>query len=192
MKSSFLSLALALAAFLSAPLALAAQDVQRASPAVSRSVKETKKERKQREKEEKAREKQRAQEDAWEAATRPPDPPYPASITPEFARVAQRSVLVIDNAFNSIQKSRMEFALANQSSIQYAAALAASARNDGERQVVAILWAYAEKIPVCQDMQWQALQSVLALAVYSGNVQTCMFELRRLRAQADRTFIRNK
>jgi hypothetical protein len=167
-------------------------DGAQSSPAASSSPKESKKARRRSEKMEKARERERAAQASWEEATRPPEPAYPGSITPDFARAAAQATIVIDNAFNSMSKSRLEFAIANQSSIQYAAGLAASARNDGERQVSVILYKYSQKIPVCQEVAWEALQNVLTLIAEGGGVRACTNDLRRLRAQADRTYDRNR
>lgn len=192
-------IALSLGVFVLAYSASAQQPVQSAAvshgclgtQAVS-SKRETKKERKQREKFERMEAKRRAEAAAWEAATRPPDPPYLSSISEEFSAKAVSATLIIDNAFNSMQKDVFSFSAANQSSFERAADLMASARSDGERQVAAILYEYAQRIPVCQQQLRDALQSVLALAVEGGSVRACNNELRRLRAQADRTFDRNR
>lgn len=155
------------------------------------SAQESKKARKQREKMLKAQEKRDAEQAAWEEATRPPSPAYPGSLRPEFRSATAQAALVMDNAANTIQKSRMEFALANQSSIQNAAALLAAAQNDGERQVAVILYAYAQRIPVCQEATWDAIRNVMTLTLQSADVRACTRELQRLRMQADRTFTRN-
>ncbi len=181
---SVLSLLLALTG-----TALAAQDT--IQPHAQIPAQESKKARKQREKIIKAQQKRDAEQAAWEAATRPPDPSYPNSLRADFIRAAAQAVVIMDNAANAIPKSRMEFVIANQSSIQYSAALAAAAQNEGERQVAAILYAYSQKIPQCQGLAWDAATNVLTLALQSADVRACNRELQRLRAQADRTFVRN-
>lgn len=152
---------------------------------------EPKKISKKEEKARKAAQKQEAGRIAWEEATRPPEPGYPASLRPEFVTAARQATLIMDNAFNTIPKSRMEFAIANQNSMQWSATLLGSVQNEGERQVAVVLYEYAQKIPVCQQLAWDSVQNVLALAVYSGGFRNCQREAQRLRATADRTFIRN-
>ncbi len=176
--------------FAIASSAFAAQD-HAPSPSVQMPLQESKKTRKQREKMLKAQEKRDAEQAAWQEATRPPEPPFPNSLRADFMKATGQAVIIMDNAANSISKSQMEFAIANQSSIQYGAALAAAAQNEGERQVAAILYAYSQKIPQCQELAWDAARNVLTLALQSADVRACNRELQRLRTQADRTFVRN-
>jgi len=131
------------------------------------------------------------QKEEWEISTRPPEPTYPDSIRPEFSTAAGQIALLIDNAFNSIPNSRIEFIAANQISIQAASLLFGGAQSEGERQLGQLLYAYAQKVPVCQALAWDSVQSVLALAVYSRSYRQCQMEASRLRGTADRTLARN-
>jgi len=176
--------------FAIASSAFTAQD-HATSPSVQIPAQESKKARQQREKMLKAQEKRESEQAAWQEETRPPEPPYPNSLRADFVRATAQAVVMMDNAANAIPKSRMEFAIANQSSIQYGAALAAATQNEGERQVAAILYAYSQKIPQCQELAWDAVRNVMTLALQSADVRACNRELQRLRAQADRTFVRN-
>lgn len=136
-------------------------------------------------KQEKAEAKQRA----WEIETRPPDPAYPASLRPEYVTALRQAAALIDNAFNSIPKSRFEFSIANQSAQQAAAVVRASAQGQGELQAADALIAYAQIVPICQEAAWDAVSNVFLLL--SGNYRECQHEAARLRTVADRTVQRN-
>lgn len=146
---------------------------------------------KQKRKEVERQRKEDRQKEEWEISTRPPEPAYPGSIRQEFSTAARQTALLIDNAFNTIQKSRIEFMAANQTSIQAASLLFGGAQSEGERQVGRLLYTYAQKVPVCQELAWDSVQSVLALAVYSKSYRQCQTEAARLRGTADRTLARN-
>jgi hypothetical protein len=138
-----------------------------------------------------AAQKEEAERVAWEEATRPPGPAYPSSLRPEFVVATRQATLLMDNAFNSISKSRVEFALANQASIQAVSVLLGAVQNEGERQVALLLYDYSQRIPICQQMAWDSMQNVVTLLANARGVRGCMYEARRVRAMADRTFLQN-
>jgi hypothetical protein len=185
---------LSLAAFFLCCLLLIAPQLQSSLAAQDLVGKQTKEQKKLAKRERKDAERQRKEEmqrNGWEISTRPPSPAYPGSIRPEFSTAARQTALLIDNAFNSIQKNRIEFAAANQTSLQAASFLFGGAQSEGERQVGALLYGYAQKVPVCQGLAWDSAQSILALMAYSGDYSQCQIEASRLRGTADRTLARN-
>lgn len=155
--------------------------------------KEAEKRAEQKKKDDERERRQQERAERWARDNPQPEPlkpAYPASLRPEFITYARQTDAAIQNAFNTIERSRIEFAMANQTAQQYLIVLRGAASNLGESQVAEAIAAYGQMAPVCQDAAWQAASNLLVLLA-ANRYPACIKQAIYLRAVADLTMRQN-
>jgi hypothetical protein len=117
-------------------------------------------------------------------------PPYPGSLSPNFQQLARQAAAGVDNAFNTMVSSRMEFALANQNAMLFVSVMRGGAASLGEQQVAQAISEYAESVRGCQQILSDVADNLLL--AFGNPIRHCQDRARFLRSVADLTMRQNQ